>query len=468
MDYVIAIPSYNRPVDCQKSLLLVKKMGLLKITTLFVVQDEYDSYKKECTKADMMPSKIVVGVKGLAAQRRFIYDYYEEDTCIFMMDDDVEDYIDVESKSALPDMNQYLRYGFEECKKNNCRLLGLYPACNAFFMQDNWTTDLKFCVGCSYGIIKSGPEPYLIDDEILSLKEDYFRTCAYFKADGKIIRLNFVSPKTKYAVNKGGLESLRSLDNFKRSAEHLKQLYPDWVTLYTRTKTGIAEIKLHQKTVVKQPELINSALQNLYQIKNLDPQIFETLKQYLIEDPPKNSDSRKNSGYGRSQPYGILNRCWAGGNMGTGLVTNNDFYPHIWEEAYKISKKIVPKSINWTTLMVNMNYEAVPHIDRNNTGPSLVVAFGDYTGGELVTIDLSGNETPYNIKYSPVVMDASIITHYVKPITSGTRYSIIFFRTKISKAIKKKYGDNLTLEELIALLPAKKEGQSNGEIRIPE
>ena len=118
--------------------------------------------------------------------------------------------------------------------------------------------------------------------------------------------------------------------------------------------------------------------------------------------------------------------------------------------------------------MVNMNYEAVPHIDRNNTGPSLVVAFGDYTGGELVTIDLSGNETPYNIKYSPVVMDASIITHYVKPITSGTRYSIIFFRTKISKAIKKKYGDNLTLEELIALLPAKKEGQSNGEIRIPE
>lgn len=460
MDYVIAIPTYKRPIDCQRTLRLVNKQGLLKITTLFVVESEYDAYVEECAKAKLVPSKIVIGKLGLAAQRQFIYDYYDEDTCIFMMDDDIEDIIDADKNSALPDMNHYIKYGFQLCKKNNCRLLGLYPDCKPFFMKETWSSDLKICVNSAYGIIKSGINPYKIDDENLGLYQDLYRSCAYFEADGKVIRLNFISPKTDTR------EIVEDQSNLLTSALLLKSKYPQWVTLYTHTKDGVPEIRIRSKSTVKKPGIINSAIKNIIHMKALCPSIFATLKNHLKEKPPKNSDNRKNSGYGRTQAYGILNRVWMGGNAGIGLASNNDINPHIWDEGYRISKLIVPKSINWTTIMVNMNYEAAPHLDKNNTGPSLVVAFGDYTGGELVTIDLSGNETPYNIRYRPVIMDASVITHYVKPIKSGTRYSIIFFRSKIPKFVSEKYGENLTVDELIALIPAKKPGETNYDVRI--
>jgi hypothetical protein len=361
-------------------------------------------------------------------------------------------------------MDNYLKFGFLECSKNNCRLLGLYPACNYFFMADSWSTDLKFCIGCSYGVIKLGLEPYRIDDEDMGLKEDYYRTCAYYKADGIVIRLNFISPKTKFSKNKGGLELLRTKANYQISADDLKKRYPDWVTIYTRDSTGIAEIRLSDKITYKRPHLINQALKNIIYMEPQDPMIFKTMIDYLIKDPPKNTDHRKNTGYGRTQPYGIINRLWG---LGTGLVSNNDKFPHIWNEARNIAKIIVPASINYTTVMINMNYQALPHTDKNNVGPSLVVAMGDYTGGDLITIDVSGNETAYNIRYRPVIMDASIITHYVKPITSGTRYSIIFFRGKMTNAILKKYGNDISLDELLELLPAKKEGQTNADVRIP-
>jgi predicted 2-oxoglutarate/Fe(II)-dependent dioxygenase YbiX len=114
-----------------------------------------------------------------------------------------------------------------------------------------------------------------------------------------------------------------------------------------------------------------------------------------------------------------------------------------------------------------MNYEAKPHRDKNNVGESLVVAWGDYTGGELVTVADDGTETEYNIAYKPVIMDASKITHYVKPITSGTRYSVIFFKTKMTNAFYKRYGKNLNIHQITALLPEKLPGQKNSEIRIP-
>jgi hypothetical protein len=176
------------------------------------------------------------------------------------------------------------------------------------------------------------------------------------------------------------------------------------------------------------------------------------------------TDTRANSGTGRTQAYGIINRVKGGRGIGLGM--NCEMFPKIWEAGKKLAEEIAT-DINWTTFMLNMNYEAKTHIDKNNIGESLVVAFGDYTGGELVAIDPDGNETEYNIRYKPVIMDASVIPHYVKPITSGTRYSIIFFRTKMTKKFYARYGNDLTLDEMINLIPEKEPGQKNSQVRIP-
>ena len=248
-DYVIAVPSYGRPKKCQKTLDILYRNNLLGKTTLFVVGDEYETYKEECLKAGLNPGNIVIGVVGLVAQRRFIYNHYPENTKIFMMDDDIDDYVDISGGS--PDMDDFISLGFDECITQGARLFGLYPVPNPFFMKDTVTADLKFCVGSSYGVIKRGPEPEVPMDEITSLKEDYFRTCAYYKTDGKVIRINFVAPKTKYYKGTGGLAGLRSSANIQECAIFLQSMYPDYVTLFCRKTTGFTEVRLKVKKTRK-------------------------------------------------------------------------------------------------------------------------------------------------------------------------------------------------------------------------
>jgi len=201
------------------------------------------------------------------------------------------------------------------------------------------------------------------------------------------------------------------------------------------------------------------------QLAELPIEIFRDMLILCLRYPPRITDTRKNSGRGRTQAYGIINRVK--GARGIGMGMNCEKYPKIWEEGKKLAQSILPDAINWTTFMLNMNYEALPHVDKNNDGESLVVAFGDYTGGELCVYNKDGTETEYNIRYRPVIMDASKITHYVKPVTSGIRYSIIFFRTGFSKKFYSKYGNNLILYDIIDLLPEKQPGQKNSDIKIP-
>jgi hypothetical protein len=201
------------------------------------------------------------------------------------------------------------------------------------------------------------------------------------------------------------------------------------------------------------------------QLDVLPAELFRELYLLCLRYPPRITDSRKNSGPGRTQAYGIINRVKGGRGIGLGM--NCEKYPKIWDQGQKLAQAILPDSIKWTTFMLNMNYEAQAHVDKNNDGESLVVAFGDYTGGELVIRNSDGTDTEFNIRYRPVIMDASKITHYVKPVTSGTRYSIIFFRTSFHKKFYAKYGETLDLYDLIDLLPEKLPGQKNSELKIP-
>ena len=42
------------------------------------------------------------------------------------------------------------------------------------------------------------------------------------------------------------------------------------------------------------------------------------------------------------------------------------------------------KTFPFSSLQVNFNYAAKPHVDKNNLGPSYIISLGDHTGGELV------------------------------------------------------------------------------------
>jgi hypothetical protein len=162
----------------------------------------------------------------------------------------------------------------------------------------------------------------------------------------------------------------------------------------------------------------------------MDPELFTPLIQLLKKKPIEVYHERKNSGVGRSLPFGILNRR----NFGLGRSRNNKRYPKHYEEMLKLAEHINP-DFKWTTIMLNDNYKAAPHRDKNNDGISVIVGFGDYEGGEL---DIEGKK--YNIRYNPLHMDAETQTHSTDDWT-GCRYSMVLFKIKLQKPVKEKYGD---------------------------
>ena len=61
-------------------------------------------------------------------------------------------------------------------------------------------------------------------------------------------------------------------------------------------------------------------------------------------------------------------------------------------------------------VQVNKNYASALHVDKNNRGPSLIVALGDFEGGELWTYD----QGPLVVKNKVVDWSSSFIPFELK------------------------------------------------------
>lgn len=199
----------------------------------------------------------------------------------------------------------------------------------------------------------------------------------------------------------------------------------------------------HSARFAEYPESLFAELRSLYESICI-PQYFE----------------RKNSGNGRTLAMGVINRR----HYGVGEARGNKRSPALLEAARRLSSVLCP-DLNWTALAVNQNYEAIWHIDKNNDGESVVVAFGDFTGGELEVRAADGSTRLVCLRHRPFRFRAAETWHQVRPITSGTRYSIVFFRPRFPRWMREQYGD-LTYDQLMALLP-RKEGQRRCDVRIP-
>lgn len=234
----IAIPSYKRVLTLfHKTYSMLKRHkdhNLIELTTVFVVAEEEAEYKAMFPDLD-----IVVGVLGLVEQRQFIYDYYPEGTHIVMMDDDVDKIIGMDKSEA--NIYEIINLGFEKSEEHGCRLWGIGAVPNPFFMKSEISTHLRFISGPFFGLIKKE----LLLNPAYSEKEDYYRTCAYYKADGKVIRLNQYAVVTKFYKEKGGMQTDRTLESSQQGAEYVVKEFPLYAKMYF--KKGRAELRLRWK-----------------------------------------------------------------------------------------------------------------------------------------------------------------------------------------------------------------------------
>lgn len=98
-------------------------------------------------------------------------------------------------------------------------------------------------------------------------------------------------------------------------------------------------------------------------------------------------------------------------------------YNKKYETLFKLLQELIQRhkpDFEYTTIQVNKNVFCDPHIDKNNVGPSYVIALGDFTGGHLV---IEGKEFDIQHKFKKF---NGTKAHWITPF-KGTRYSIVYF-----------------------------------------
>ena len=243
MDWVIAIPSYNRVDTLREKTLKVLQEYKIPVSKIYVFVANAEQKK---LYENLNVGHIIIGVKGLAEVRNFIFNYFPKGKHIVEMDDDIRGFVEYDPKAKrherpLKNLEAIIERGFEECKKADARLWGVYSVPNGFFMKPTVTTELRFIIGSFWGCINPGKEIKLT---MGSEKEDYQRTIQFWEADHAVVRLNFVSPKTAYYKEPGGMQEGNRLAKQNKTVKSMLKRWPQYIKRNTRRKSGYPEIKL--------------------------------------------------------------------------------------------------------------------------------------------------------------------------------------------------------------------------------
>ena len=245
VNYVVAIPTYNRVEEVTKKTLNTLKEGGVNKNKIFLFvanKSQYDLYEQNVPKE--LYNKIVIGKKGITNQRIFISSYFNEGQYVISMDDDVEQFeiLKGEKLVKLKNVNEFFIDAYKLMKKEHLFIWGIYPVRNPFFMYNETTFDLRFIIGVTFGFITRHNKKLKMSVKA-ETKEDYEQTILYYKMDGGVIRFNNITAKTKFN-SPGGLGTDRFERN-KKAAEYLVKKYPDIVSRKDR-KDGTPEVKLNK------------------------------------------------------------------------------------------------------------------------------------------------------------------------------------------------------------------------------
>jgi len=249
-DYIIAIPSYKRADVCRDKTLEMLHKNHIPSNKIFIYvanKEEYEEYKKVLDKSKY--NKLIVGIKGLVPQRQFIMSQWPEKKHIVFFDDDVAK-IDLTLSPMYrgKSLETFFKGAFEECKKQQSYIWGVYPVFNPFFRKgrEEISTCLNYIVGAFYGIINR-PNLKAIQLTLTKengQKEDVERTIKYFIEDGIVLRFNKIGFETKYYGKSGGLGTFEArLKPMLEASKLLKKTYPEYGEISTK-KNGMTEFRL--------------------------------------------------------------------------------------------------------------------------------------------------------------------------------------------------------------------------------
>ncbi len=266
MNYNIAIPSYNRPQQLIKKTLKFLQSFEIPHEKIFIFVDneaEHNIYRIYVPDDIRI---IISNVNGLINQRNFISEYFDIDSFVISMDDDVTNIkrllILPDGKKILDNVNdleQTFQFIYQLLEKTNCYLFGVYGR-NPLFMSHSVDTRFNFIDGSFYGFIVRKLDCLKIKH--VQFGDDTELALNYFKNDEKILNIKFLAVLHSIATNSGGLQ-----DKFKNRIEQQKIDSEKLVELFPEYLSGIREDK---KTKLWLPVKINKKRNNVEIIEQLN------------------------------------------------------------------------------------------------------------------------------------------------------------------------------------------------------
>ena len=243
MDFIVAIPSYNRAKELNNKTLITLKEGGIKpeqINIFVASASEELVYKYILNKENY--NKIIVGELGIRNQRIFISKYFPENTNIVSCDDDIESFQELDNKilKKINNLNKLFVDTFELLKKEKLYLAGFIGHHNPYWMKEGYTRNLKFIIGVCHLYINRH-DPNLYPGLECQVKEDYEQSILFYLKDNGIIRYNDICFITKYNAP-GGVGQDR-FDKMKIAQEYLCDKYP-FICIPKFKKNSMPEVSL--------------------------------------------------------------------------------------------------------------------------------------------------------------------------------------------------------------------------------
>jgi hypothetical protein len=250
-----AIPSRGRAETLAKRTLptLDRLQVVPEEITVFVAEEEWDAYAAALRGTGVTLS---TGALGVAAQRNAILDTYPPGKQLVSIDDDIYDVLIRRDEKVLEPItpeawHEAVESAFRWCQRLGARIWGVYPTLNPLFMRDRVRADLTYICANLYGFITPGDDPDSPLRVSMEDKEDFERSLQCYDADRAVVRLEWVSTKTRYYDEPGGMQTdgLRTEERIRANAEELCRRYPQWAKLNLTKRSGHAEVRLRDPAV---------------------------------------------------------------------------------------------------------------------------------------------------------------------------------------------------------------------------
>ena len=246
--YKLIIPSYKRQDQIvDKTLKVIDSYNIDPDNVIIFVANEEEERNYKLALKNHKYNNIQLAVPTIGKARNFIEQkYFKPGDYVVSLDDDLTGIYKWKSKKLMEKVvdfeKELIQGGYDLMKKEGSKCWGIYAAANPFFMSDSYTTELCYIIASCYGFITE-------HDDFLNREtnhgEDYEYSIRQFIKNGKVLRFNNYTVKTKY-FGTGGLEEFRNNKYIYDSIRKIEKMFPNYCSLYFR-KGGRAELRMKKQ-----------------------------------------------------------------------------------------------------------------------------------------------------------------------------------------------------------------------------